>query len=95
MQMVKIHIPDQKDRAKALLELLRCGRVMCLPDDVYVVPEPALEVVRSLGVTFKELGRGGIDYAEKALRDSLGISPVVLGSLSVAGSDRPLITTDN
>ena len=74
MQMVKIHIPDQRDQGKALLELVRRGRVMCLPDDVFVVPEPALEVLRSLGVTFHELGRGGIDYAEKALRDSLAAS---------------------
>jgi hypothetical protein len=71
MQMVKIHISDQNQRAKALLELVRRGRVVCIPHDVFVVPEPALDVLRSLGVTFDELGRGGIDYAEKALRDSL------------------------
>jgi hypothetical protein len=71
MQMVKIHIPDQNQRAKALLELIRRGRVICVPNDVFVVPEPALDVLRSLGVTFQEMGRGGIDYAEKALRDSL------------------------
>ena len=58
-------------RAKALLELIRRGRVICVPNDVFVVPEPALDVLRSLGVTFQEMGRGGIDYAEKALRDSL------------------------
>ena len=74
MQMVKIHIPDQKERSKALLDLIRRGRVMCLPDDQFVVPEPALDVLRSQGVSFQELGRGGIDYAEKALRDSLAAS---------------------
>jgi hypothetical protein len=71
MQMVKIHIPDRGDRAKAVGTLTLRGRVVCLPDDVFVVPEPALEVLQSLGVTYKELGRGGLDYAEKALRDSL------------------------
>jgi hypothetical protein len=71
MQMVKIHIPDRADRAKALVEMGRRGRVICLPDDAFVVPEPALPVLHSLGVNYSELGRGGHDYAEKALRDSL------------------------
>ena len=71
MQMVKIHIPDQAERGRALLELIRRGRVICVPNDVFVVPAPALDVLRSLNVSFQELGRGGIDYAEKALRDSL------------------------
>ena len=69
MQMVKIRVPDQGDSAKALFELMRRGRVVCFPDSVFVVPEPALDVLRGMGVGFTELGRGGIDYAEKALRD--------------------------
>jgi hypothetical protein len=71
MQMVKIHIPERADRGKALVEMGRRGRVICLPADVFVVPEPALALLQSLGVGFKEIGRGGFDYVEKALRDSL------------------------
>ena len=71
MQMVKIHIPEQPDSAKALLELARRGRVDCYRDDVYVVAEPALQVLKNMGVNYQELGRGGLDYEEKALRDSL------------------------
>ena len=71
MQMVKIQIPNAAERGEALLALMRRGRVVCFPGDVFVVPEPALEHLRAMGVTFVELGRGGIDYAEKALRDSL------------------------
>lgn len=70
MQMVKIQIPERSDRAKALEVLTLRGRVICLPDNVFIVPEPALEVLQSLSVIFKELERGGFDYAEKALRDS-------------------------
>ena len=66
MQMVKIQIPERSDRVKSLVELARRGRVICLPEDVFVVPEPALELLRSLGVSYLELGRGGFDYAEKA-----------------------------
>jgi hypothetical protein len=71
MQMVKIQIPERSDRAKAIGALTLRGRVIGLPDNVFVVPEPALEVLDSLGVIYHELGRGGLDYAEKALRDSL------------------------
>lgn len=46
------------------------GRVICLPDNLFIVPEPALELLESLGVTCEELERGGFDYAEKTLRDS-------------------------
>jgi hypothetical protein len=71
MQMVKIHIPEQPDSAKALVEMVRRGRVDCYRDNIYIVPEPALQLLHNLGVTYQELGRGGLDYAEKALRDSL------------------------
>ena len=71
MQMVKIQIPDRSDRAKALGTLTLRGRVIGLRNNIFIVPEPALEVLDSLGVTYRELGRGGWDYAQKALRDSL------------------------
>jgi hypothetical protein len=71
MQMVKIQIPEREDRARCLVELARRGRVVCLPDDVFVVPEQALPLLQSLAVRYVELGRGGLDYAEKTLRDSL------------------------
>jgi hypothetical protein len=71
MQMVKIQIPDKAESAQAFAALIRRGRVDCYRDDVYVVPEPAVQVLQDMGVVFRELGRGGLDYAEKALRDSL------------------------
>jgi hypothetical protein len=70
MQMVKIQIPDKHESAKAMVEMGRRGRVICLPDEVYIVPDPALPLLQSLGITFQELGRGGFDYAQKALRDA-------------------------
>ncbi len=63
MDMVKIHIPERHDRAKAMETLTVRGRVICLPENTFIVPEPALEVLRSLGVSFQELRRGGFDYA--------------------------------
>lgn len=70
MNMVKIQIPDKAQSAKAMVEMGRRGRVICLPDDVYIVPDPALTFLQDLGITFHELGRGGFDYAQKALRDA-------------------------
>jgi hypothetical protein len=70
MQMIKIQIPDKKDSAKALVQMSGRGRVLCFADDVYIVPEPALALLNDLGISYQELGRGGFDYAEKALRDA-------------------------
>jgi hypothetical protein len=70
MQMIKIQIPNKKESARALVEMSGRGRVLCFADDVYIVPEPALQLLATLGIGFQELGRGGFDYAEKALRDA-------------------------
>jgi hypothetical protein len=71
MQLAKIQSPERADRVKSLPAMVRRGRVVCLPEDVFIVPEPALELLDSLGVGYQELGRGGLGYAEKALRDSI------------------------
>jgi len=71
MQMVKLQIPDKNESARAFAAMIRRGRVLCFRDDIYIVPEPALELLKELSITYQELGRGGMDYAEKALRDSV------------------------
>ena len=71
MQMVKIQIPDKDECARAFSALIRRGRVDCFRDNVFIVPEPALQVLKTMGVNYQELGRGGLDYAQKALRDSV------------------------
>ena len=71
MQMVKIKIPDRAQSAKAMIEMSRRGRIDCYADDVYMVPEGILSVLNGMGVSYHELGRGGPDYAEKTLRDTL------------------------
>ncbi len=71
MQWIRIHIPDESASAQALVELGRRGRIDCYPDNVYMVPEPALKLLGDLGISFVELSRGGFDYAQKTLRDTL------------------------
>lgn len=70
MQMVKIQIPDRAESVKAFSALMRRGRVDCYADNTYVIPVPGLQLLQQLNVTYIELGRGGLDYAEKTLRDS-------------------------
>ena len=71
MQWVKIQITNKADNARALVEMGRRGRIDCYADRVYMVPEPALELLSELKIKYKELGRGGMDYAEKTLRNTL------------------------
>ncbi len=71
MQWIKIQIPDRAESARALMEVSARGRIDCYPENVCMVPEPALDLLKELGITFHELGRGGLDYAEKTLRDTL------------------------
>jgi len=77
MQMVKIQIPDKRDSVRAMLELSRRGRIDCYADDVYMVPEALLGLLNGLGVQYHELNRGGPDYAEKTLRDTLAAHVLV------------------
>ena len=70
MKFVKIQIPDKDECGKAFAAMIRRGRVDCHRDNVFIVPEPALDLLRDLGTHYVELGRGGLDYAQKALRDS-------------------------
>jgi hypothetical protein len=70
MQMVKIQIPNPEECARAFAALIRRGRVDCYPENTFIIPEPGLQVLQQLGISYVELGRGGLDYAQKALRDS-------------------------
>lgn len=70
MQMVKIQIPDRAESAKAMLEMSRRGRIDCYSDEIYMVLEAMLGVLDGMGVSYRELSRGGLDYAEKTLRDT-------------------------
>jgi len=70
MQMVKVQIPDRDECSKAFAALVRRGRVDCYPDNTFIIPEAGLQLLQELGVSYVELGRGRMDYAQKALRDS-------------------------
>ena len=75
MQMVKIQIPEKSESARALVALARHGRVDCYAGDVYILPESALKALAGMGIKHLELERGGPDFAEKTLRDTLAAHP--------------------
>jgi hypothetical protein len=75
MQMVKIQINNRAESAKAMIEMSRRGRIDSYVGDVYMVPEAILGVLNGMGVSYHELGRGGPDYAENTLRDTLAAHP--------------------
>ena len=52
MQMIKIQMSDRDECAKAFAALIRRGRVDCFRDNVFILPEPALEVLQTLGVNY-------------------------------------------
>ena len=70
MQMVKIQVADRDECARAFAALIRRGRVDCYQDNTFIIPLPGLDLLQEMGISFIELGRGGLDYAQKALRDS-------------------------
>jgi hypothetical protein len=53
--MIRIQISNKDESARAFVALARVSRITCLPNDVYVLPESALETLRNLGVTFQQL----------------------------------------
>ena len=71
MSLIKIHIPDKAESIRALMAMSGKGRIDCYADNVFMVPLSALDLLKDMGVKYQELGRGGIDYAEKTLRDTL------------------------
>ncbi len=70
MQLVKIRIPDDGECARGFAALVRRFRVDAYRDNTFVVVQDALQVLADMGIRYEELGRGGLDYAQKTLRDS-------------------------
>ena len=56
MQMVKIRISERPDRVKALETLTLRGRVVCLPENEFIVPDPAWKCSASWEFTTKNWG---------------------------------------
>ena len=69
MQMVKIRFTE-KDKARGLVELARRVKVICLPDDEYMIAEANLGLLDRLGLTYGVLGTEGFDSAIHKIRNN-------------------------
>lgn len=69
MQMVKIQIPDRDECARAFAALIRRGRVDCYQDNTFIIPEPGVQLLREMRVSYVELECGGLDERLKLFAD--------------------------
>lgn len=69
MQMVRIRFAEQ-DKARGLVELARRVKVLCLPDDEYLIAEPNMSLMDKLGLSYEILGTEGFDSAIHKIRNS-------------------------
>ncbi len=69
MQMVKIRFAE-KDKARGLVELARRVKVICLPDDEYLIAQPNLSLLDKLGLAHEILGKEGFDSAIRKIRNT-------------------------
>lgn len=70
MKRFRIHIGDRKDQTRALVEVMKRGRITCLRGDDFIVPEPALSFLDEIGVTYKVLNEEQSEEPFGPLRDS-------------------------
>ena len=71
MKMVKIKFRNPGEDARGALELAKRFTVICLPQDIYEVPEAALAMLDELHLPYCLLETEGFDYAVRALRNPL------------------------
>ena len=71
MKMVKIKFQNPGEDARGALELAKRFTVICLPQDIYEVPEAALAMLDELHLPYCLLETEGFDYAVRALRNPL------------------------
>lgn len=69
MQMVRIRFVE-KDKARGLVELARRVKVICLPDDEYLIAKPNLNLLGKLGLEYEVLGMEGFDSAIHKIRNT-------------------------
>jgi hypothetical protein len=74
MKRFQIHIEGKENQTRALAQVMRRGRITCLRDDMFVVPEPALDLLKDLAIPYTVV-------SEVAKEDPLGS---IRGSVTAA-----------
>ena len=68
MKVVKIRFSDRESAAKGIGQIMRRGKVICLPENTYIVPQQGLKILDEIPVTYEILAEEGLDYAYHTLR---------------------------
>jgi hypothetical protein len=69
MKRIKIKFKTRED-SRIVAEVMKQSEVFCFPDLTFVVPEPAIEVLDSLGAEYENLGEESWDRVVRALRSA-------------------------
>jgi hypothetical protein len=69
-RFVKIRFPDKPSRVAGVYRLMRQTRVVCLPNDEYVIARAALAVLEGGTIPYEVLEETSLDETLAALRDS-------------------------
>jgi hypothetical protein len=64
--------PDSRERA--FYEMMRRGRIVCLRGHQFIVPEPALELLKELAAPYTLLGEDDPEATLRAVRDPAAAS---------------------
>jgi len=67
--MVRIRFTE-KDNARGFVEVARRAKVICLPDDEYLIAQPNLTLLDKLGLAYQVLGIEGFDSAIRKIRNT-------------------------
>lgn len=71
MKHFRIRIDDEEQNARGILAVSRLGRVVCLRDDQFIVPERALKLLKEMNVDYRLIGEDDPEKALREVRDSL------------------------
>ena len=71
MKFVKVAFSSEADAGVALVGLMRRGRVTCLRDGTFILPQPALKWLQENRITHRVLQELNQDDVTQTLRDLL------------------------
>jgi hypothetical protein len=69
-RLVKVRFPDTRSRIEGVYQLMRHTRVVCLPNDEFVIAKAGLAILEGGEIPHEVLEESSLDETLTALRDS-------------------------
>src|SRR5437868_6484886 len=67
MKRIKIRFANRDDTS-IIMDVIKHGQVVCLRDNIFIVPEPAIKLLNELGAKYENLGEESWDSVVRTLR---------------------------